>query len=83
MIRDKWAAQGWETGPLGYPTTDELTTPDGKGKYNHFQNQSIYYSPPGGVHTISGKIRDYWAKAGWEKAPSDSRHRIRTRPAAG
>lgn len=67
-IRDKWAAQGWETGPLGYPTTDELTTPDGKGKYNHFQGGSIYYSPTGGVRTVSGKIRDYWAKAGWEKS---------------
>ncbi|MCQ9353502.1 hypothetical protein NQ015_10825 [Corynebacterium sp. 153RC1] len=67
-IRDKWAAQGWETGPLGYPVTDELTTPDGNGWFNHFENGSIYYSPASGVHTVSGKIRDYWGKAGWEKS---------------
>ncbi len=67
-IRDKWAAQGWETGPLGYPTTDERTTPDGKGKYNYFQGGSIYFSAAGGTHPITGKILDYWGKAGWEKS---------------
>ena len=26
-IRDHWASLGWETGPLGYPTTDETRNP--------------------------------------------------------
>lgn len=68
-IRDKWAAQGWETGELGYPTTDELSTPGGQGKYNHFEHGSIYWSPAGGVRIISGPIRDFWASQGWSQAP--------------
>jgi len=35
-IRGHWASLGWEAGPTGYPTTDERTTPDGVGRYNHF-----------------------------------------------
>lgn len=35
-IRDKWADLGWENSSLGYPVTDELTTPDGVGRFNHF-----------------------------------------------
>ena len=33
-IRVKWAMNGW----LGYPLTDETGTPDGVGRYNHFEN---------------------------------------------
>ncbi|MGY1726580.1 hypothetical protein ACI79J_06380 [Geodermatophilus sp. SYSU D01062] len=29
-IRDRWAAQGWERGPLGYPITDEYTVNGGR-----------------------------------------------------
>ncbi|WP_238996152.1 LGFP repeat-containing protein [Corynebacterium macginleyi] len=42
-IRDKWGDLGWEGGALGYPITDELKTPDGKGRFNHFQGGSIYW----------------------------------------
>ena len=65
-IRDKWAKLGWETGFLGYPTTDEITTPDGIGKFNHFQGGSIYWTPQLGAFEIHGTIRDKWAKLGWE-----------------
>jgi hypothetical protein len=37
-IHQKWAAMGWERSPLGYPSTDELGTPDGVGRYTHFQH---------------------------------------------
>jgi hypothetical protein len=68
-IRDKWAAMGWERGDMGFPTTDELTTPNGKGKYNHFQNGwSIYWSPASGAHEVHGQIRDKWAALGWENS---------------
>lgn len=67
-IRDKWAQQGWETGELGYPTTDELLTPDKTGRYNHFQGGSIYWSQASGVHSISGLIRDFWGSQGWERS---------------
>src|SRR5262245_47918017 len=34
-IRDKWRAYGLAQG-YGFPLTDELVTPDGRGRYNHF-----------------------------------------------
>lgn len=66
-IRSAWAANGWETGPAGYPTTDELATPDGIGRYNHFtKNASIYWTPTTDAHLVHGVIRDRWAALGWE-----------------
>ena len=70
QIRDRWAAMGWETGPLGYPVTDELTTPDGVGRYNHFSKAaSVYWTPSTGAHGVYGAIRDRWAAMGWETGP--------------
>lgn len=66
-IRNKWGDLGWETAALGYPITDELTTPDGTGKFNHFQGGSIYWSQPSGIHIITGPIRDFWGENGWER----------------
>ncbi len=66
-IRKKWAELGWEKGFLKYPATDELTTPDGTGQYNHFQGGSIYWYPGLGAYEVHGAIRDKWAKLGWEK----------------
>nr|WP_246315555.1 family 43 glycosylhydrolase [Kineococcus aurantiacus] len=64
LIRDKWAANGWETGFLGYPTTDEQ--PLRAGAFNHFAGGSVYYSPTAGTHVVRGAIRDAWAAQGWE-----------------
>lgn len=52
---------------LGYPITDECTTPDGVGRYNHFQAGSIYWSPSTGAHEVHGLIRGLWAQGGWER----------------
>lgn len=65
-IRDKWASLGWETGLLGYPLTDETVTPDGVGRFNHFQGGSIYWTPNTGAWEVHGVIRDKWASLGWE-----------------
>ena len=67
-IRGKWAALGWERGFLGYPLTDESTTPDGVGRYNHFQGGSIYWTPATGAHEVHGAIRNLWAGMGWERS---------------
>jgi GH25 family lysozyme M1 (1,4-beta-N-acetylmuramidase) len=75
LIQDHWAAMGWETSPLGYPTTDETGTPDGVGRYNHFHNLttgvdgSIYWTPQTGANAIYGAIRDHWSSLGWEASP--------------
>jgi hypothetical protein len=57
---------GWEAGFLGFPTTDETTTPDGIGRYNHFEGGSIYWKPSISAHEVHGLIRKYWADNGWE-----------------
>ncbi len=67
-IFDKWGNYGYETGILGYPTSDEFTNPDGVGKRNNFQgpNGSIYFSPATGAHEIDGAIFVKWGQTGYE-----------------
>jgi hypothetical protein len=67
-IRDKWASLGWETSFLGYPLTDECTTPDGVGRYNHFQGGSIYWTADTGACEVHGAIRAKWESLGWERS---------------
>jgi Peptidase family C25/LGFP repeat len=65
-IHAKWASMGWERSVLGYPTTDETGTPDGAGRFNHFQHGSIYWTPWLGAHEVHGPIHDVWSVTGWE-----------------
>ncbi|MEO8701244.1 MAG: hypothetical protein ABI867_14435 [Kofleriaceae bacterium] len=51
---------------LGPALTDETTTPDGAGRYNVFQNGSIYWTAETGAFEVHGAIRDKWAEVGWE-----------------
>lgn len=67
-IRDKWAQLGWEGGFLGFPVTDESGTPDGVGRFNHFEGGSIYWTPATGACEVHGAIRDRWAALGWEQS---------------
>src|SRR6185436_3683203 len=67
-IAEKWAALGSEQSVLGFPVTDELTTPDTIGRFNHFQNGSIYWSPDTGAFEVHGAIRDKWESLGWEQS---------------
>lgn len=67
-IQAKWLALGGVNSFLGYPLTDESGTPDGIGRYNHFQGGSIYWSPNTGAHEVHGLIRDKWSSMGWEQS---------------
>jgi len=67
-IRIKWAQLGGERGFLGFPMTDELGTPDGRGRFNHFEGGSIYWKPETHAHEVHGAIRDKWASMGWERS---------------
>lgn len=67
-IAAKYLSLGGPAGFLGQALTNEMTAPDGVGKYTHFQNGSIYWSPSTGAHVIYGAIRDFWAGMGWEKS---------------
>ncbi|WP_158171168.1 matrixin family metalloprotease [Rhodococcus sp. JT-3] len=64
-IRDKWAEKGWETGPLGYPTTRELATRP-PGRFNRFENGNIYWSQSTGAHPVWGLILNKYATRDWE-----------------
>jgi hypothetical protein len=68
-IYRKYAARGAENGILGFPTTDESGTPDGKGAYNHFDGGSIYFTSRTGPMIVRGTVRDRWAASGWERGP--------------
>jgi len=68
-IRDKYLALGAEASILGYPRTDETGTPDGVGRFNHFQGGSIYWTPGTSAHEVHGLIRGLWSSLGWETNP--------------
>jgi uncharacterized protein with LGFP repeats len=67
-IRVKWAKLGGVRGFLGFPATDETGTPDGRGRYNHFQGGSIYWTLETRAYEVHGAIRDKWASMGWERS---------------
>lgn len=66
-IQEAYKAAGSSAGVLGVPTTSELTAPDGTGKYTHFQNGSIYWTPATGAHLVKGEVKSVWSAKGWEK----------------
>lgn len=57
-IGKKYNSLGGPNGFLGVPLTDETGTPDGVGRYNHFKNGSIYWTPATQAHEVHGAIRD-------------------------
>jgi uncharacterized protein with LGFP repeats len=66
-IRVKWAQLGGTRGFLGFPITDELPTPDGRGRFNHFEGGCIYWKYETHAHEVHGAIKDKWASLGWER----------------
>jgi len=73
-IAEAWRKNGQER--FGYPVTDEVTTPDGRGRFNHFREvhfkgkpeSSIYWTPQTGPQRIVGGIREKWAELGFERS---------------
>jgi uncharacterized protein with LGFP repeats len=66
VVAQRWGTQGWETGPLGYPTTDTVCGLHGVGCFQHFQFGSIFSSAAGGARVVRGPTRDHWAATGWD-----------------
>jgi hypothetical protein len=66
-IRRKYDMLRGPSGGLGLPTTDESGTPDGIGRFNHFDHGSIYWTPRTGPMAVMGSIREKWASLGWER----------------
>jgi hypothetical protein len=65
-ISEKYAQLGGSGGFLGSSTTTEKSTPDGVGRFQHFQHGSLYYHPQTWGHEVHGMIRNRWAELGWE-----------------
>ncbi|MFF1388110.1 NucA/NucB deoxyribonuclease domain-containing protein [Rhodococcus erythropolis] len=64
---NRWGVHGYETGWMGYPTTDEIVHADGIGRRQEFQNGAIYVSLPNAIgSSIGGAIRDKWNAVGAE-----------------
>lgn len=65
-IGGRYQQVGGPGGDLGLPVSNELATPDGKGRYNSFQNGSVYWMPQTGAHMVKGPVLDKWGSLGWE-----------------
>jgi len=69
-IRNTWGTQGFERGPLGYPTGGESCGLVNNGCYQAFQNGIIVYSPATGAQiSPNGAIRNTWGTQGFERGP--------------
>ncbi|MGV9412305.1 alpha/beta hydrolase-fold protein [Nocardia sp. NPDC003693] len=55
---------------LGFPTGGEEALPDGRGRWQRFQNGSIYWTPQTGAQMVRGAILDEWARQGFEGGPA-------------
>ena len=66
-ISDKYAQLDGAAGFLGQPTIAETSTPDGFGRYRHYEHGSIYWHPRTGAHEVHGLIGQRWAELNWEQ----------------
>ncbi len=75
-ILTKYQALGGPHSFLGYPTTNQLATLDGVGRYNNFSSTSsssnvdgsIYSTPSSGAWSVHGAIRAKWLNMGAERS---------------
>ncbi|MDP9883153.1 peptidoglycan/xylan/chitin deacetylase (PgdA/CDA1 family) [Sinomonas atrocyanea] len=64
-IRTEYLGRGGPGGFLGFPRTDETTTPGAAGRYNDFAGGSVYWSAATGAHEVHGGIRaEYLGRGG-------------------
>ena len=68
-IRDKWVAQGYEFGSLGWPKSDIQTNKDSGIEYQEYENGYIVGNKQHGYYYSMGKIRDKWAAQWYESGP--------------
>ncbi|MCQ4614278.1 alpha/beta hydrolase-fold protein [Corynebacterium pseudogenitalium] len=65
-ILAKYSGLGGASSWLGFPTTGETKTPDGVGRFVHFENGSIYWTPQTGAYAIPGDMFKAWGENGYE-----------------
>ncbi|MBS3694120.1 LGFP repeat-containing protein [Rhodococcus qingshengii] len=63
----KYSNDGGPSSAVGWPTSGELGTPNGQGRFNRFQNGNIYFGfPVGRSHAVHGAIFIRYGQEGWE-----------------
>jgi uncharacterized protein with LGFP repeats len=68
-VKDTWVAQGFENGPLGYPTSDLICGLANGGCGQVFQGGRIFAGPGTGAHALTGAVQSAWIAQGWEAGP--------------
>ncbi|WP_240900532.1 LGFP repeat-containing protein, partial [Kineococcus indalonis] len=68
LLMDRWARQGWETGELGYPVSEQFGEEGYAPRWQHFQGGSIYFAKPSTV-VVKGAIRELYRSLGAEASP--------------
>ena len=65
-IRDVWAAQGCESGELGFPVGDIETNPATGIYWQQYERGFVVGRDSTGYYISIGKIREIWAEQGFE-----------------
>jgi uncharacterized protein with LGFP repeats len=64
-ILTEYRRTGASGGPLGFPTSSDARTPDGRGYVVHFQGGGIWWSPATGARAVTGDLATgYVARGG-------------------
>lgn len=67
-IHTVYKQQNAEDGPLGLPTSNEISLAGG-ARYQTFENGRIYWSSTTGAWSVSGNIETYYASASYSTGP--------------
>jgi hypothetical protein len=68
-ITELWETMGAEESFLGAPVSELDPTPDGIGKFQHYENNgAIYWTEALGAHEVHGAIYSLWASQGYERS---------------
>nr|WP_239476462.1 alpha/beta hydrolase-fold protein [Nocardia arizonensis] len=63
------AAQG-PAGVLGLPVGFEAPSPDGRGRFQPYQDGALYWTPQTGAQVVRGAIGEEWGRQGFERGPA-------------
>ncbi|MET9489265.1 alpha/beta hydrolase-fold protein [Nocardia sp. NPDC006630] len=69
-IAGTFAGLNGAAGGIGFPTAGDQGLPDGRGRFQPFQNGLIYWTPQTGAQMVRGAILDEWSKGGFERGPA-------------
>ncbi len=67
LIFQKWGQLGWDSGTMGFPTTDESDTAGNAGRYNNFEQGAIVWKKDEPeAFGVYGAIYKKWGTTGWD-----------------